>query len=464
MVRLALVVISATMFVAAQPIPNFTPPTPLFRAVMKADADAVKSLLNSGADPNEGRFIGASALVLALMHNNAAMAQVLLDKGADPNALDARGSTPLMWAASSETLDTAMVQELLRRGANPATANKDGDTALTWAMRRGYTPIVEMLNKHGVDHGKSVKDAVERSISLLQKSGPEFVKVSGCTSCHHQSLPQMAYAMARERGITVDAQVSDKQAKAVIGMFKPYREAMMQGKEGIPDPAISVSYSLLGLAAEGYKPDETTEAMAHLVSVQQLADGSFIVFGARPPQESSAVSATALSIRALQAYGKDVEPRAAKAREWLRTAPARTTEELTMKVLGLAWAKANVEDLRKAAKALLFEQRADGGWGQLPGLESDAYATGQALIALHTAGQTSVSDEVYNRAAAFLLRTQKADGSWHVRSRSVPFQQIRESGFPHGKDQWISAAGTSWAAMALSLALPPTEQRVSQLF
>ena len=100
----------------------------------------------------------------------------------------------------------------------------------------------------------------------LQKSGPEFVKVSGCTSCHNQSLPQMAYSLAREKGIAVDPAIADKQAKSVIAMFKPFTEQMLQGKENIPDPAISVSYSLVGLGAEGYKADETTAAMAHLVA------------------------------------------------------------------------------------------------------------------------------------------------------------------------------------------------------
>jgi hypothetical protein len=54
----------------------------------------------------------------------------------------------------------------------------------------------------------------------------------------------------------------------------------------------------------------------------------------------------------------------------------------------------------------------------------------------------------------YLLGTQEPEGSWHVRGRSLPVQALFESGFPHGRDQWISAAGTSWAAMALSLALP----------
>jgi N-acyl-D-amino-acid deacylase len=47
------------------------------------------------------------------------------------------------------------------------------------------------------------------------------------------------------------------------------------------------------------------------------------------------------------------------------------------------------------------------------------------------------------------------DGSWLVRTRSYPVQPPKDTGFPHGKHQWISAAGTSWAAMALALSLPP---------
>ena len=58
------------------------------------------------------------------------------------------------------------------------------------------------------------------------------------------------------------------------------------------------------------------------------------------------------------------------------------------------------------------------------------------------------------------LRTQAADGSWHVASRSIWIQPYFESGFPYGHDQWISAAGTSWAVMALSLTAEP--QRISQ--
>ena len=59
------------------------------------------------------------------------------------------------------------------------------------------------------------------------------------------------------------------------------------------------------------------------------------------------------------------------------------------------------------------------------------------------------------------LRTQLSDGSWLAHTRTFPFQVYKESGFPHGKDQWISAAASSWAAMALSLSAPSSGQEIS---
>jgi hypothetical protein len=431
--------------------------------VLGNDAAEVRRLLDAGADPNEARFIGASTLVSSLMQQNAEIAQILIERGVNINAPDPAGTTPLMWAAGFEVPDTSIVQELLRRGADVNASNKYNDTALTWAMRRGYTPVVQLLKQHGASDRKMVRDAIERAVALFEKSAPEFVKVSGCASCHHQSLAQMAVARAKEKGIFGDQQLWDKQAKTVIAVMKPFNPVMSQGKDSVPDPAISVSYLLMGLGAAGYKADETTAAMAHLVSTRQLPDGSFVYFAARPPMESSAVSATALSIRALQLYGKNPEPQVEKAREWLLAVKPRTSEERVMKLLGLSWAKAGAEDLKAAAAALLADQRPDGGWAQLATLESDAYATGQVLFALHEAGQIKRGDDVYNRGAGFLLRTQRPDGSWLVRTRSVPFQPLKESGFPHGRDQWISSSGSAWAALALTIGLPD-EKQISELF
>jgi hypothetical protein len=246
--------------------------------------------------------------------------------------------------------------------------------------------------------------------------------------------------------------------KAVVAMFKPVRELMLKGGDQIPNPPISVGYALLGLASQGYAPDPMTDAAAYLISTKQDADGKFRALPMRPPLESSYFTATALAIRALTDFGKDADEQIAHARQWLKTAEPRTTEDRTMQVLGLVWSRAEAEDVRKAAAALAAEQRPDGGWAQLPMLETDAYATGKALVALHSAGALTAADAAFQKGTGYLLRTQLADGSWLVRTRSFPVQVLKESGFPHGKDQWISASGTSWAVMALSLTTPRRQE------
>jgi len=119
--------------------------------------------------------------------------------------------------------------------------------------------------------------------------------------------------------------------------------------------------------------------------------------------------------------------------------------------MGLAWSNAKPSAITAAAKELAAMQRADGGWAQFASLPTDAYATGQALYALNVAGRMATSDPLYAKGVKYLLNTQAADGSWLVRSRSIWLQPYFESGFPYDTDQWISAAGTAWASMALSL-------------
>src|SRR5262249_56500502 len=121
--------------------------------------------------------------------------------GAALNARDRSGSTALMWAAFNDTGDARLVEALLELGADPAAANQAGETALVWAMRRGDTPAVSALRRAGAAETALTKASVEKAIALLQQSGAQFNRVSGCYSCHHQSLPQMAFGAARAHGI-----------------------------------------------------------------------------------------------------------------------------------------------------------------------------------------------------------------------------------------------------------------------
>jgi hypothetical protein len=65
-----------------------------------------------------------------------------------------------------------------------------------------------------------------------------------------------------------------------------------------------------------------------------------------------------------------------------------------------------------------------------------------------------MTDPAWRRGLRFLLQRQEDDGTWHVARRAFPFQPTMDSGFPHHRDSWISAAATSWAVLALTRALP----------
>ena len=102
---------------------------------------------------------------------------------------------------------------------------------------------------------------------------------------------------------------------------------------------------------------------------------------------------------------------------------------------------------------LRAQQQADGGWAQLPELSTDAYATATVLYALAEAGMEPTESE-YLRGLEFLVKQQLPDGSWHVKTRSKPFQLYFETGYPHGEDQFISMTAGCWATLALLRTLP----------
>src|SRR5215475_4143107 len=169
------------------------PNTPLLNAVVENDTAAAEKLLAEGADPNEGRFAGIPPIFFPVMHQNLRLFRALTEKGADIRAKDKTGSNLLMWAAFDDSGRSELVEALLHLGLDPGDTDSKGDNALTWALRRGSdTPAVRALLKAGASRAPMILRAAENALTLLQKSGPHFTRVSGCASCHHQSLPQMA--------------------------------------------------------------------------------------------------------------------------------------------------------------------------------------------------------------------------------------------------------------------------------
>ena len=185
------------------------------------------------------------------------------------------------------------------------------------------------------------------------------------------------------------------------------------------------------------------------------------------PMNEGWIGATARAIRVAQVYmiparRSQFEARVERAVAALKRATPSSTDDCAMRLLALRWGGAPKADVRSASRELLDLQRQDGGWSGNRYLKSDAFSTGTALYALHEAG-TTASDPVYRRGISYLLSTQYPDGSWYVRSRSFKFQPYFESDFPFGHDQWISAAATAWAVIALAPAVQKTRPATAAL-
>jgi hypothetical protein len=315
------------------------------------------------------------------------------------------------------------------------------------------------------------RGAVSKSLPLLQKTAEAFnAQMDGkCFSCHHQTLPSVTMALAREHGFKVDEQKAQEQTKVVKNLLDQLGP-LLEKSETSPaanaeldqifvDPGMTVPYGLFGLAADGVKSDKAIAAAVKYLMRKQSAEGYWPVWSARPPLESSEFTSTALAVRVMKVYApasasKETASRIARARAWLLTTHPKTLEDSAFRLLGLKWSGAETGDIKSAAADLLALQHDDGGWGQMPGMASDAYATGQALVALKLGGDHPVGSGAYRRGSFYLAVTQQKDGSWLVAKRANPVQPFFDSSFPHDQSQFISCAGTCWATMALTLSLP----------
>jgi outer membrane protein assembly factor BamB len=302
-----------------------------------------------------------------------------------------------------------------------------------------------------------IRTAVVKALPLLEKGAiGSMTERPQCFTCHNQGLPLLALTTARARGFDIDGKHVGSQTRFIADFLADHRDDFVSGK-GTGGQVATAGQALWALETDHWKPDADTSAVAEYLLLFEKDADHWRMTSDRPPTESSHFTANFLAIRALQTFGtaeqRDrADRRIGQARRWLLANSPKETEDRVFRLWGLKLAGVIGETIQAAATELLATQREDGGWSQTADLESDAYATGTALVALHEAGGLGVAESAYARGVKFLLGTQLDDGSWHVRSRSKPFQKYFESGFPHGADQFISIAASSWATTALALA------------
>ncbi len=311
-----------------------------------------------------------------------------------------------------------------------------------------------------MQNASRIRQAIQKSLPLLTESARgSMEKRARCFTCHNQGLPILALSTAKTRGFKIDAGELRKQVKFTADFLAKNQKNYLAGK-GQGGQTDTAGYALWALENGNWKPDETTAAVAEYLLLWQKNLPHWKPQSRRPPTEQSPFTSTHVALRGLKSFGTTeqsdrIKNRINQVRKWLTETKAEDTEDRVFRLRSLQLAGAT-DEVKRAAKDLLQSQRADGGWAQLPDMESDTYATGTALVALHQAAELPTTDPAYQRGIQFLLKAQLADGSWHVKTRSKPIQTYYESGYPHEKDQFISISAASWATVALALALPAT--------
>ena len=444
--------------------------TTLMFACRSGNPRAAQLLIEQGADVKAVSKRNETALGYAATSGMQATVELLLANGADVNVRNFRGYSPLMFAAGSDARPAGIIKLLLSRGADTSFTGDYDEPASTLAAKRGHTEAARLLGEASSSPARNgaatvtrirysaqaIPEAVNKSLTLLEMQSGNFIRTAGCNSCHSQDLPSAAAGLAFTNGLT-----GKKTFPQLPPTMTATAEQLMDFNAVSPN---SVAWELFDAGMNQAPQTAVTDAIVRYIMAAQTADGGWHnPENRRPPMNSGSFQTTALAIFAIKNYVPQTEKPAgdkavARAIAWLEKATPETNQDHAFRLLGLAWGDGSTAAVRAEAKALSAMQHADGGWSQLPTMTSDAYATGEALFALGFAGRMSPADHVFRNGVNYLLGTQASDGSWHVKTRAIWFQPHFESGFPYGKDQFISTAGTAWATLALSLAADTPKQ------
>ena len=80
----------------------------------------------------------------------------------------------------------------------------------------------------------AIRAAVERAIPLVEKSSAGFMEERLCFRCHHQGVPVLALATAREAGVSID---EENWLKLELRNRNPYFTRSLAGATNVMDRA-----------------------------------------------------------------------------------------------------------------------------------------------------------------------------------------------------------------------------------
>jgi len=307
----------------------------------------------------------------------------------------------------------------------------------------------------------SMRAAIEKAIPLMQASAEFSLDQRRCFTCHHVAHTSIAASAAWRRGFEIDEKNLRQQLRRTRSELTSDVRRFLDGRFSTGQ-ADMLGSSLWFLKELGWTADSVTADTIRFLVAHDKESSGWEPAAHRPPTVGSKFTTTFLVLQAIQHYGPsepdyDIRKRRRKAVEWLENTTSFDNEDAVHRLRALHLTES--ADWKKEGAKLLAAQRKDGGWAQLPQLNSDAYATGTALSALVDTGFIKTDSSAYQLGIQFLLGKQKSDGSWHVNSRTNPTRPFYHSLFPHEHDQFISVSATAWSTYALLQAFPISKQR-----
>src|SRR5688572_11264421 len=148
-----------------------------------------------------------------------------------------------------------------------------------------------------------IKAAVAKSLPLLEAGARGSMEQrKQCFTCHNQGLPILALTTARDRGLPVDAEHLQTQSKFIAEFLGKNKERYLEGK-GTGGQIDTAGYALWTLAKSGWKPDETTAAVAEYLLLYQKDNDHWKSVSQRPPTEQSSFTASFVALRGLKTFG-----------------------------------------------------------------------------------------------------------------------------------------------------------------
>lgn len=128
--------------------------TPLHYAALFGTPEALRVVLDAGADPNARNLAQATPLLFAAY--NFEKTRLLVEKGADVNTKTKNGSTAL-WVAAGAPGNERTVRYLLEKGADPKVVRPDGSDLLIRAAPYADASLIRLLLQKGLDPQRASK-------------------------------------------------------------------------------------------------------------------------------------------------------------------------------------------------------------------------------------------------------------------------------------------------------------------